>query len=113
MTETTNDAAKREPIEDGSSPSGSRNCYPICDLCGRPQAESNPACPQHRMWDFEYEAKRNDAILQAVLKRLRFLDGYTNKCETHHGVRLAVSLIRSDINRQRQLIRKDRTVVIG
>jgi len=27
MTEQTNEPAKREPIEDGISPSGSRNCY--------------------------------------------------------------------------------------
>jgi len=52
----------------------------------------------------EYEAYRNGAILQAVLKRVKFLEQYTGDHEFHRGCRLAASLIRHDINRARQLI---------
>jgi hypothetical protein len=48
--------------------------------------------------NWEYEAKRNAKLLKAVKDRLKCLDGYTCDNDTHRGVRLAVSLIRSDLN---------------
>jgi len=48
--------------------------------------------------DWEYEAKRNAKLLKVICERLKFLDGYSGNNDTHHGVRLAVALIRSDLN---------------
>lgn len=54
-----------------------------------------------------YECERKDAILKIVMKRLKFLEGYTGDCDTHHGVRLAAMLLRSDIRSVQQRIPRD------
>jgi hypothetical protein len=53
------------------------------------------------------ESTRAERKLQVVMKRLKFLDGYTGKNDVHHGVRLAVSMIRGDLRSAAQLLSRE------
>jgi hypothetical protein len=60
------------------------------------------------MWQFEHEAKRNKSIIDSVLARAQFLEGYQGDNDYHRGMRHAASFIRYEINRTRQQIPRRR-----
>ena len=56
-----------EPVVDGYNQYTSRR---KCDFCGVMETEENNACPQHRMWQFEYELKRVKSTIREAHRLL-------------------------------------------
>ena len=52
---------------------------------------------------FQHEAKRNAAIIAAIMDRIKWLEKYTSENEFHRGMRSAALMLRYEINRARQV----------